>query len=464
MAPQTLLQSGAAPRVEEGTALSQSAVRAELWQEEVAACTVDPKVWTGAFATNVWGGRFEIDTLLGKGGQGTTFAGVDKKTGARVAVKMLDLSSVEDWKRVELFQREINTLKSLEHSAIPAFIDVIEDTDSGARALVMTQVRGDNFADALKENGPFSESELWRVLVDVVDVLAFLHGQSTSIVHRDIKPSNLIRRPDGGISVVDFGGVTHSQGSGGSTIVGTFGYMAPEQLYGDSTPATDLYALGATMLNLATGKEPEDLPRDGLAIDVDKAAPHLSEPLRALLKGLVAPDPKNRPASAGVVAMDLNAAYEDTKTPKQKRSTQAKRARSASDAQTDAQWPPPREDAQEEAREAVKLVEGVVTMIMGIGGTVLAVALGEVLIPLILGLLTAFTDGATTARLRRAQTSVRASTKTIRKGLDKATERGALALESVSYRKKKRRLERRDHHQAPKPPSPPRHRGRKGRR
>src|SRR6185503_9477601 len=85
---------------------------------------------------------------------------------------------------------------------------------------------------------------------------------------------------------------------GGSTIVGTYGYMAPEQLHGQVTPATDLYALGATIVALAGGIEPEDVPRKGLRMDLERHLPTLDPGFRAALLAMTDPDPDKRPQRA----------------------------------------------------------------------------------------------------------------------------------------------------------------------
>src|SRR4029079_19524897 len=87
-------------------------------------------------------------------------------------------------------------------------------------------------------------------------------------------------------------------------VVGTFGYMAPEQLHGQVTAATDIYALGATIVALAGGIEPEDVPRKGLRMDLDRHLPSLDHGLRAALTAMTDPDPDKRPQRArDVVAL-----------------------------------------------------------------------------------------------------------------------------------------------------------------
>jgi hypothetical protein len=418
----------AQPRVEEGTALAMDEALRARWQRQLDAARVDPAVWRGAFATNVWGGRYEMDGLLGHGGQGATFVGTDRKTGARVAVKVLDLKHAADWKRVELFEREARTLRQVEHEGMPAFVDLLEDPGTGARALVMTLVQGEDFGAVLARDGPLSEAALWRVLLDVTDVLRTLHGQSSPVVHRDIKPKNLVRRPDGRICVVDFGGVG-KKSEGGSTVVGTFGYMAPEQLYGRSAPATDLYALGATLLTLATGKEPEELAHKGLSLDVDKAGPGLSEPLRIMLKRMLAPDPEDRPADGAALAQELHAlAVGQQVTDKAKEAVGV-------DAELDER---PRNDLA----EAVDVLTAFLKVLVGVLGTVAVVLIGEILLPILFSLIAAFSTGPSKERVERAKGAVKVASQVVKDGFSKVAKEGAQGFQQRSDLDRQRRRRR----------------------
>lgn len=427
--PQRSSSPRAAPAVEQGTALDKDEALRERWQEQLLAAKVDPALWSGAFATNVWGGRYEMDGVLGHGGQGATFAGTDRKTGARVAVKVLDLKHAADWKRVELFEREARVLRDVEHEGMPAFIDVLEDKDSGARALVMSLVQGRPLDVVTRGEGSLGEPALWRTLIDVTQVLAALHSRDVPVIHRDLKPRNLVRRPDGRVCVVDFGGVG-ARGQGGSTVVGTFGYMAPEQLYGSSSPATDIYSLGATLLALATGKEPEDLPRAGLSLDVDKAAPHLSEPLRRILKRMVAPDPSERPADARALTGELTRlASEDTKQAQQDKWED----KSSEDDFALG------EGKQDDVNEAMQVIAAIVRLLIGVLGTVATVVIGEVLLPIAFTIAGAFTSGVNKERVERAKGAVSSATKLARKGFERTAQEGAKELEAIGERDKRRK-------------------------
>ena len=247
------------------------------------------------------GGRYRLGVKLGKGSQGEIFLARDEKTKEEVVVKRLTPRGT--WKSFELFEREAKVLSQLRHAGVPRHIATIEEPP-GTFNLVMARAPGENLRE-LSTRRRLSETELRDVLVRCLEILDYLHTRVPSVVHRDIKPSNIVRAPNGTCSLVDFGGVLDAaREKGGSTIVGTFGYMAPEQLHGQVVPATDLYALGATIVALAGGIEPEDVPRKGLRMDLDKHLPHMDPGFRAALAAMTEPEPDKRPQRArDVVAL-----------------------------------------------------------------------------------------------------------------------------------------------------------------
>jgi hypothetical protein len=393
----------------------------------VSQTTVDRRLLRGPFATNVWGGRYAVERFAGEGSQGATFIGTDLKTGARVAIKLFDLGKAKDWKAQELFDREVQTLKRLNHKGIPQFMDVVGDDETGARALVMTHVAGDTLAEVLKRDGSVPEKRLWSFAVDAGHILAAVHGEG--VVHRDLKPDNFILRPDGTLAIVDFGGVGRVRAAAGSTVVGTFGYMAPEQLYGAQTPATDLYALGATLLTLATGKSPEDQPRQGLAIDVDTAAPFLSAPLRALLTRLLAPDPQARPKDGAALLVELKG-IASTKTT----STTAKTPDAVvhPDGSVEAIW---REDDVQDVLTATGGVLGVMFSVLAMMATV---GIGRFFIPLVLTIISGFVGPEDRRKLKAFGDAVRAHTDEAQRLLQKSADHAAGQLNTLQAKQKAR--------------------------
>ena len=402
----------------------------------VSQTTVDRRLLRGPFATNVWGGRYEVERFAGEGSQGATFIGTDRKTGAKVALKLFDLGKAKDWKAQELFDREVMTLKRLNHRGIPQFMDVVTDDDTGARALVMTHVAGETLGALIAREKTVPEKRLWSLLVDAGAILAVVHGEG--VVHRDLKPDNFILRPDGTLAIVDFGGVGLVRAQAGSTVVGTFGYMAPEQLYGAQTPATDLYALGATMLTLATGKSPEHQPRDGLAIDVDAAAPWLSTPLKTLLTQLLSPDPKDRPTDGAALVRALKS-IATTRGPQGAKSpAKAPDAVVNADGSVEAIW---REDDIDDAFRATGGVLGVVFSVMGL---LAMVGLGRLLIPFLLTVIAAIVGGDDRRKLLALRDVVRARSADAQRLLMHSADASAQVINKVGDRQRQRRETKRE--------------------
>jgi serine/threonine protein kinase len=255
------------------------------------------------FAGPLLGGRYVLGPPLGEGGQGRTFLARDQRSDRVVCVKQFRLDKAGGWKKFDLFEREAAVLKTLDHPGIPRYLDHFQG-DAGAFYLVMERAPG----APLRVGDSFTEVDLRDIGARLTDILVYLHGRHPPVIHRDIKPQNVLRDGAGRVSLVDFGGVRAAlREGGGSTVVGTFGYMAPEQLHGAATFATDLYGLGATLVALAGGVEPEDVPRKGLRMDLPRHLKGLSDDFVALLSELTSPDPDARPASTSLVAERLKA-------------------------------------------------------------------------------------------------------------------------------------------------------------
>jgi serine/threonine protein kinase len=248
--------------------------------------------------------RYRVMEPLGEGGAGRTFRGVDTATHRDVAIKVLSLKKTRDWKKFDLFEREVAVLKTLRHPGIPRYIDSFEATDSGDFFLVMELVEGRSLADGIVEQRRFTPSELRALFEQLLDILDYLHSLSPPVIHRDIKPANIVVDHDHRVHLVDFGGVrVAARGEGGSTMFGTFGYMAPEQLHGDASEASDLYSLAATIVALHAGQEADKLPHDGLRLDMDGLS--LPPALAPTLAKMLEPEPKARLKSVSEVRMEL---------------------------------------------------------------------------------------------------------------------------------------------------------------
>jgi len=216
--------------------------------------------------------KYRILNTLGQGGIATTYEAQDLKNNEKVALKALSLRRMHDWKTMELFEREARILSQLNHPAIPKYLDYFQVDTAQDRAFYIAQqlAPGQSLA-VLVENGWRPDSiEIWGLAIQVLKILIYLHSFTPPVIHRDIKPQNIIRQENGRVFLVDFGAVQdtyHNTVTGGSTVVRTYGYMAPEQFRGQAVLSTDLYGLGTTLLFLLTRKPPSDLPQRKLKID-----------------------------------------------------------------------------------------------------------------------------------------------------------------------------------------------------
>ena len=213
---------------------------------------------------------------LGQGGSSITYAATDKETNEPVAIKALTLTGLEDWKKIELFEREAKILQQLDRSAIPKYIDYFQiETDNDVYFYIVQQLApGQSLADLIDKGWLPDEQTVKNIAKQILEILVYLQQLTPPVIHRDIKPQNIIYQPDKGkLFLVDFGAVrdTYHHTVMGSTVVGTYGYMAPEQFRGGAVLSTDLYGLGCTLLFLLTGMPPVDLPQKKLKIDFRKA-------------------------------------------------------------------------------------------------------------------------------------------------------------------------------------------------
>ncbi|PCC68584.1 Serine/threonine protein kinase [Nannocystis exedens] len=250
--------------------------------------------------------RYRVVRALGRGSFGHTYLAVDTTAGDReVALKQMRVEGEHGWKAFELFEREAAVLRSLRHHGIPEIFEHLRVTADGVvlAYLVMEYVAGTSLEQRIEERAGLDPPALLRLALGLLDILEYLHARVPPVLHRDIKPANVIVRPDGAPALVDFGAVRtvfRTATEGGSTVVGTVGYMPYEQYMGQASPASDLYALGATLLHVITGRGPTEFAsRDGV-IEVPTDLPG-GAVLRGVLVRLLAHSASARYQSAGEV-------------------------------------------------------------------------------------------------------------------------------------------------------------------
>ena len=230
--------------------------------------------------------RYLVQAERGRGGFGIAWRATRQVDGRAVVLKELRLDRLADWKAMQLFEREAQVMSELSHDAIPEYIeffgldsdgepfDIVgaEPRESFTTVLVQEFIVGENLDERRRAHKRYEPSELVTLLETILEVLAYLHDLSPPVIHRDINPRNVVRSEDGDYYLVDFGAIQDRLRSGtmlGSTNVGTFGFIPPEQAMGHTKPASDLFALAMTVLVAGTGRTPEELPLDETTAKVD---------------------------------------------------------------------------------------------------------------------------------------------------------------------------------------------------
>ncbi|BAZ52986.1 serine/threonine protein kinase [Nostoc sp. NIES-4103] len=249
--------------------------------------------------------RYQIQKELGRNTGRSTFLAKDLQNQQLVVIKFLTFNHDFRWEDLKLFEREVQIIQSLSHPAIPQYIEYFEvDTPKWRGfALVQTYIEAQSLQKHLSNGRTFSEAEVKQLAKALLSILDYLHTHEPPAIHRDIKPSNILlanrsAHSIGDIYLVDFGSVQTANCQDGTiTIVGTYGYMPPEQFGGKVFPASDLYSLGATLIYLITGVEPADLPQEDLQIQFEKFA-NISSNFREWLNLMTHPSLKKRFSSA----------------------------------------------------------------------------------------------------------------------------------------------------------------------
>jgi serine/threonine protein kinase len=259
-------------------------------------------------------GRYKIQRQLRKQAGRQTLLARDLGTQELVVIKLLTFGSEFEWQDLKLFTREAQILQELSHPAIPRYLDYFELNlpELKGFALVQTYIPAKSLAEYLQAGRTFSEAEIKQIAKALLEVLIYLHERLPPVIHRDLKASNILLGARSGeqvgqVYLVDFGSVKTAvaQPDGTLTVVGTYGYMPPEQFGGRAVPASDLYSLGATLIHLATGSHPADLLQDEMKIQFEQLV-NLSPAFLDWLKWLTEPSLKERPASARAARQALD--------------------------------------------------------------------------------------------------------------------------------------------------------------
>lgn len=252
-------------------------------------------------------GKYKILSEIGHGGMSVVYMAINEKANKTWAVKEVRKDARMDFNIVRQgLMAEIDTLKRLKHPYLPSIVDVIEDDETFI--IVMDYVEGRSLDKILEEHGVQQESVVVEWAKQLCDVLGYLHSRTPAIIYRDMKPANVMLKPDGTVTLIDFGTAKNYEINYGETTgIGTIGYAAPEQYIGSglgrTDARTDIYCLGMTLYHLLTGQDPcRNLISD---TSIRAVNPALSRGLDSIIRKCTAHQPEDRYQSCEELMHDL---------------------------------------------------------------------------------------------------------------------------------------------------------------
>lgn len=210
---------------------------------------------------SVLDGKYKILNEIGHGGMSVVYLALNERANKTWAIKEVRKDGGNDQEVVSQgLIAETEMLKKLHHPNLPSIVDVIDTDDSFI--IVMDYIEGRSLQDLLDTSGPQPVDLVVDWSKQLCDVLGYLHSRVPPIIYRDMKPPNVMLRPNGQVTLIDFGTAREykQQNNRDTTWLGTRGYAAPEQFggRGQTDARTDIYCLGATMYHLLTGYSPAD--------------------------------------------------------------------------------------------------------------------------------------------------------------------------------------------------------------
>lgn len=261
-------------------------------------------------------GRYRLVDSIGSGGMGRVWRAHDEVLHRAIAIKELTAALyVTESDRGVLLARtktEARAAARINHGAVVTVHDVLEY--DGRPWIVMELVEGNSLADAIKDSGRVEPREAARIGLWVLRALRAAHA--AGVLHRDVKPGNVLLAEDGQVKLTDFG-IAQVEGDTTITrtgeIVGSVDYLAPERLRGtDPGPASDLWALGATLYTAVEGLSPfrrtTPLTTMQAVVGDDPEPPQHAGPLRSVITALLTKDPDARPSAEELELMLAEAA------------------------------------------------------------------------------------------------------------------------------------------------------------
>lgn len=244
-------------------------------------------------------GKYKILNKVGQGGMSVVYLAMNEKANKQWAVKEVRKDGIKDFEVVKQgLVAETDILKKLSHPNLPSIVDVIDTDDSFI--IIMDYIQGNSLNKALEEYGAQPQDHVIAWAKQLCDVLGYLHTRTPAIIYRDMKPANIMLKPDGNVTLIDFGTAREfkEKNLADTTCLGTVGYAAPEQFggMGQTDARTDIYCLGATLYHLVTGMNPCEPPYE--IKPIREINPALSSGLERIILKCTQRDPNDRYQSA----------------------------------------------------------------------------------------------------------------------------------------------------------------------
>ncbi len=240
-------------------------------------------------------GKYKILNKVGQGGMSVVYLAMNEKANKQWAIKEVRKDGRQNYEVVKQgLIVETDMLKKLNHPNLPSIIDVIDTDDTFL--IVMDYIEGKPLSEALEQYGAQPQEFVIEWAKQLCDVLGYLHTRRPPIIYRDMKPANVMLKPDGNVTLIDFGTAREykSDRIEDTTCLGTQGYAAPEQFggHGQTDARTDIYCLGATMYHLVTGHNPAKPPYE--MYPIRQWNPELSSGLEAIIAKCTMRNPADR--------------------------------------------------------------------------------------------------------------------------------------------------------------------------
>lgn len=230
-----------------------------LWEQELQLHFATSTFVPLSTGTQVHQNRFRVIAQIQAGGLSAIYLARNSE-GRKLILKELVLHKSDDasmQKAKELFTREAGFLVKLKHPQIARVHDHF--IENNRDYLVLDYIPGQSLRQLVTRDGPQNEEKVLEWAHAIAGILLYLHGQEPAIIHRDLTPENLVLGEDNLIHLIDFGAANEYAATATGTLIGKQAYIAPEQFRGKAEPASDIYALGATLHFLLTGEDPEAL-------------------------------------------------------------------------------------------------------------------------------------------------------------------------------------------------------------